>query len=102
MLLKLKAVFRIHMFLGLPEPDPSVRVMDPDPHFFGPAGSISQRQCSESGSTGSTFFGPPRSGSIIQRQCSGSGILLSSSKNSQKNLDSFCFLTSFGLFIFEK
>jgi hypothetical protein len=29
-------------------------------------------------------------------------ILLSSSKNSKKNLDSYCFVTSFGLFIFEK
>jgi hypothetical protein len=26
-----KAVFRIHMFLGLPDPDPLVRGMDPDP-----------------------------------------------------------------------
>ncbi len=25
------SVFRIHMFLGLPGPDPLVRVMDPDP-----------------------------------------------------------------------
>ena len=29
-------------------------------------------------------------------------ILLSSSKISKKNLDSYCFVTSFGLFIFEK
>jgi hypothetical protein len=29
-------------------------------------------------------------------------ILLSASKNSKKNLDSYCFVTSFGLFIFEK
>jgi hypothetical protein len=29
-------------------------------------------------------------------------IFLSSSKNSKKNLDSYCFVTSFGLFIFEK
>ncbi len=29
-------------------------------------------------------------------------ILLSSSKNSKKNLDSYCFVTSFGRFIFEK
>jgi hypothetical protein len=29
-------------------------------------------------------------------------ILLSSSKNSKKNLDSYCFATSFGVFIFEK
>jgi hypothetical protein len=29
-------------------------------------------------------------------------ILLSSSKNSKKNLDSYFFVTSFGLFIFEK
>jgi hypothetical protein len=28
--------------------------------------------------------------------------LPSSSKNSKKNLDSYCFVTSFGLFIFEK
>jgi hypothetical protein len=26
-----KAVFRIHVFLGLPDPDPLVRGMDPDP-----------------------------------------------------------------------
>jgi hypothetical protein len=30
------------------------------------------------------------------------GILLSSSKNSKKNLDSYCFVTSLWLFIFEK
>ncbi len=41
-------------------------------------------------------------------QCSGSTcfrafrILLSLSKNSKKNLDSYCFVTSFGLFLFEK
>jgi hypothetical protein len=29
-------------------------------------------------------------------------ILLASSKNSKKNLDYYCFVTSFGLFIFEK
>ncbi len=29
-------------------------------------------------------------------------ILLPTSKNSKKNLDSYCFVTSFGLFIFEK
>jgi hypothetical protein len=31
-----KAVFRIriHMFLGLPDPDPLVRVMDPDPSIL--------------------------------------------------------------------
>jgi hypothetical protein len=29
-------------------------------------------------------------------------ILLSSSKNSNKTPDSYCFVTSFGLFIFEK
>jgi hypothetical protein len=29
-------------------------------------------------------------------------ILPSSSKNSKKSLDSYCFVTSFGLFIFEK
>jgi hypothetical protein len=44
------------MFLGLPDPVPLVRGIDPDP----------------------------------------------SSENSKKNLDSYCFLASFGLFIFEK
>jgi hypothetical protein len=41
-------------------------------------------------------FGPTRSGSISQRYGSGSGIriLLSSSKNSKKNLDSYFFVTS--------
>jgi hypothetical protein len=29
-------------------------------------------------------------------------ILLSTSKNGKKNLDSYCFVTSFGLVIFEK
>jgi hypothetical protein len=27
----IKAVFRIHVFFGLPDPDPLVRGMDPDP-----------------------------------------------------------------------
>ncbi len=61
---------RIHMFWGLPEPDPLVRRVDPDP-----------------------ALAPDPDPSII---------LLSSSKNSEKNLDSYCFVTSFGLFIFEK
>jgi hypothetical protein len=56
------------MILGLPDPDPLVRGMDPDPD-------------------------PDPDPTII---------LLSSSKNSKKNLDSYCFVTSFGLFIFEK
>jgi hypothetical protein len=46
------------MFLGLPDPDPLVRGMDPDPD--------------------------------------------PSIKYSTKNLDSYCFVTYFGLFIFEK
>jgi hypothetical protein len=50
------------MFFGLPDPDPLVRGMDPDPY-------------------------PDR---------------LSSSKNSKKNLNSYCFVTLFGLFIFDK
>jgi hypothetical protein len=58
----MKAVFRIrlriHMFLGLPDPDPLVRSMDPDP-------------------------------SIIKQK-------------SKKNLEFYCFVTSFGHFIFEK
>jgi hypothetical protein len=52
------------MFLGLPDPDPLVRGMDPDP------------------STVSSFY---------QQE-----------KILKKNLDFYCFVTSFGLFIFEK
>ncbi len=61
-------IYRIHMFLGLPDPDSLNRGMDPDP-AMDPDPSI---------------------------------ILLLSSKNSKNNLDSYCFVTSFGLFIFEK
>jgi hypothetical protein len=52
------------MFSGLPDPDPLVRGMDPDP-AMDPVPSI---------------------------------ILLSSSKNSKKNLDSYCLVTLFKLF----
>ncbi len=49
-------------------------------------------------------FGPPGSGSISQQVQYGIWIriLLSSSKNRKKNLASYCFVTSFWLFIFEK
>ncbi len=59
------------------DPDP------PDPRVLGPPGS--------------------GSGSISQRYGSGSGIriLLALSKNSKKNLDFYCFVTYFWLFIFE-
>ncbi len=59
-------------------------------------------QCSASGSgsIGAVCFGPPGSGSISQRYGSGIPILLTSSKNSEKNLDSSCFLTFFMTFIF--
>ncbi len=41
-------------------------------------------------------FGPPGSGSISQRYlCFRIRILLSSSKNTKENLDSYCFVTSF-------
>jgi hypothetical protein len=55
------------MFLGLPDPDPLVRGMDPDPDLR-----------------------------ILIR------ILLSSCKNSKKNLDFFYFVTLFDFFLFEK
>jgi hypothetical protein len=55
--LRIQIRIRIHMFLGLLDPDQLVRGTDPDP-------------------------------SII--------------KNSEKNLDFYCFVTSFRLFIFEK
>jgi hypothetical protein len=54
-----ESVYRIHMFLGLSDPYPLVRGMDPDP-------------------------------SIIL------------TKYLKKNLDSYCFVASFGLFIFKK
>ncbi len=53
---------RSHLFWGLPDPNPLVKGVDPDPYI----------------------------------------IFLSSSKNSKKNLDSYCFVISLGLFIFEK
>ncbi len=45
-------------------------------------------------------FGPPGSGSISQSMDPDPdpyAILLSTSKNRKKNVDSYCFLTSFGL-----
>jgi hypothetical protein len=59
-----------------PDPDPK------DPHVFGPPGS--------------------GSGSTSQRYGSGSGSFLPSCKTRKKNLDSYCYVTSFRLFIFEK
>ncbi len=56
-------IHRIHMFLGLLDPDPSVKGMVPDPY-------------------------PDLDPSIT-------------SKKSKKNLDSYCFVTSFWLFIFK-
>jgi hypothetical protein len=54
-----------------PNPDP------PDPQAFGPPGS--------------------RSGSISQRF--GSGSFYQQAKTSKKSLDSYCFVTSFGLYL---
>jgi hypothetical protein len=60
------------MFLGLPDPDPLVRDMDPDlDPDLDPATD------------------PDPDPSIIKQK-------------SKKNLDSYCFATSSGLFIFEK
>jgi hypothetical protein len=74
---------RIHMFLGLLDPDPSARGMDPDPDPPDPH-----------------VFGPPRSGSISQRygsygSGSGSESFYHQAKKSKKNLDSYYFVTSF-------
>jgi hypothetical protein len=55
------------------DPDPNPGPDPPDPHVFG----------------------PPGSGSIMQRYGSGSGSGSSPSKKSKKNLDSYCFVTSF-------
>jgi hypothetical protein len=54
-------------------------------------------QCGGSGSVGSVpmFFWPPGSESISQRYKIWIRILLSLSKNSKKNLDSYCFVTFF-------
>jgi hypothetical protein len=65
-------IHRIHMFLGLPDPDPLDRGMDPDP---------------------APDPEPDPDPSII---------LLSSSENSKKSLDSDCYVTIFSLYIFEK
>jgi hypothetical protein len=47
-------------------------------------------------------FGLPGSGFVRGTDPDPCLVLLSSSKNSKKNLDSYCFVTSFGLFIFNK
>ncbi len=57
---------------SVPDPNP------PDPHVIGPPGSVSTSQ----------RYG---SGSFYQQ-----------AKIVRKNSDSYCFVTSFGLFIFEK
>ncbi len=44
-------------------------------------------------------FGPPGSGSISQRYGSGSGSFYDQAKIVRKNIDSYCFVTSFGLFL---
>ncbi len=72
---------RIHMFLGPQDPDPLVRCMDLDPD------QDPLVRCMD--------LDPIRIQNWIR-------ILLSSSKNSKKNLDSYCFVTFFGQFIFEK
>ncbi len=61
----------------------SSSVADSDPHVFGPPGSGSE-------STSQRYL-------WIRLR-----ILLSLSKNSKKNLDFYCFVTSVWLFIFEK
>jgi hypothetical protein len=63
------------------DPDP------PDPHVFGPPGSGSDPPV--------TDMDPD---SLIWIRIR---ILLSSSKNSKKSLDSYCLVTSFGPFAFE-
>ncbi len=60
---------------------PSGSVVDPDPYVFGPTGSGSVIICTDS----SLFV----------------WILPPTSKNNKKNLDFYCFLTSFWHFIFE-
>jgi hypothetical protein len=47
-------------------------------------------------------LGPPGSGSISQRYGSGSGSIYHQAKIVRKNLDSYCLVTSFRLFTFEK
>jgi len=63
---------QVRVFISVPDP--------PDPHVFG----------------------PPGSGSISQRHVSGSGSFHHQAKIGRKPSDSSCFVTAFGLFIFEK
>ena len=61
-----------------------------------------ERQCSRSG-FGSTGFGPSGSGSGSISQRHGSGSFYHQAKLVRKTtLDSYCYMTSFGLFIFGK
>jgi hypothetical protein len=68
-------------------------------HLFVPK---SYKQCFGSGSTGCTCFWAIRIHLSEVWTRIRLRILISSSKNSKKNLDSYCFVTSFGLFVFEK
>jgi hypothetical protein len=47
------------------------------------------------------FLGLPDPYPLVRGLYPDPSIILLSSKNSKKNLDSYCFVTSFGLFIFE-
>jgi hypothetical protein len=65
----------------------------PDEKLRGKSDVYSRKECCGSGSYG-YVFGPPESGSVSQSKVLNLiRILLSSSKNSKKNLDSFCFVT---------
>ncbi len=68
----MSAAFSPILTTSVPDPDPNPE--PPDPHVFR----------------------PPGSGSASQIYGSGSRSFLSSSKNSKKTLDSYCFVTSFG------
>jgi hypothetical protein len=73
------------------------------PHFTA---CVRTKQFSESGPTGSTYFWASRIrihySEVWIRIRLRIRVLLSSSKTSKKNIYSYCFVTSFGLFIFEK
>jgi hypothetical protein len=73
-----KPVFRIHLFLGLmdPDPDPLVRGVDPYPDP-----SIIKQKNFEP-----YVFGPPSSGSIRHRNESGSGSFYHQAKLGRKTL----------------
>jgi hypothetical protein len=63
--------------------------------FRNPSANCSESGVADPDPSDPYVFGPPVSGSVSQELRIRIRLLLSSNKNSKKNLDSYCFVTSF-------